>query len=112
MVLNFWATWCPPCIEELPLLDSFQRENAANGWQVVGIAADNAKAVKQFLAKTPLSFPSPLAGLAGVDLSRSLGNLGGGLPFTVVVNRKGDVALRHMGKLSAPQIAAFAALAA
>ena len=111
MVLNFWATWCPPCIEELPLLDRFNRENAANGWQVVGIAADNAPAVKRFLAKSPLSFPSPLAGLAGVDLSRSLGNLSGGLPFTVVVNRKVEVAVRHMGKLTAEQIAAFVSVA-
>ena len=110
IVLNFWATWCPPCVEELPLLDRFYRENASKGWQVVGIAADSARAVKQFLAKTPFAFPSPLAGLAGVDLSRSLGNLAGALPFTVVINRQGTVATRHMGKLSAEQISAFASL--
>lgn len=111
IVLNFWATWCPPCVEELPLLDRFYRENVSKGWQVVGIAADSAKAVKQFLAKTPFSFPAPLAGLAGVDLSRSLGNLAGALPFTVVINRQGAVATRHMGKLSAEQISAFLSLA-
>ena len=110
LVLNFWATWCPPCVEELPLLDSFYRENAAKGWQMLGLAADSSKAVQQFLAKTSLGFPTPLAGLAGVELSRSLGNLSGGLPFTVVFNRQGDVALRHMGKLSQQQIAGFAAL--
>ena len=77
---------------------------------MLGLAADSSKAVQQFLTKTPLSFPTPLAGLAGVELSRSLGNLSGGLPFTVVFNRQGDVALRHMGKLSQQQIAGFAAL--
>jgi thiol-disulfide isomerase/thioredoxin len=104
IVLNFWATWCPPCIEELPLLDAFQRSNASKGWQVLGIAVDNAKAVQQFLRQTPLSFPTPLAGSGGVDLSKSLGNLSGGLPFTVVVNATGDVAWRHMGKLTEAQI--------
>jgi thiol-disulfide isomerase/thioredoxin len=104
IVLNFWATWCPPCIEELPLLDAFQRSNAAKRWQILGIAVDNAKAVQKFLTQTPLSFPTPLAGFAGVDLSKSLGNLNGGLPFTVVVNAAGDVAWRHMGKLTESQI--------
>ncbi len=111
VVLNFWATWCPPCVEELPLLDAFQRSNASKRWQVLGIAVDNAKAVQRFLAQTPLSFPTPLAGPAGVDLSKSLGNLNGGLPFTVVVNSVGTIAWRHMGKLSEAQIGNIAKLA-
>lgn len=110
IVLNFWATWCPPCVEELPLLDSFYRENKPKGWQVIGLAVDNSIAVRKFLTQKPFSFPSPLAGLGGVDLSRSLGNLSGGLPFTVVINAEGSVALRHMGKLSAEEIAGFTRL--
>jgi thiol-disulfide isomerase/thioredoxin len=110
VVVNFWATWCPPCVEELPLLEGFYQQNAAKNWQVVGIAVDNAKAVQQFLGKMALSFPTPLAGLAGVELSRSLGNLSGGLPFTVVLNATGVVALRHMGRLNSPQINDFLAL--
>jgi thiol-disulfide isomerase/thioredoxin len=110
LVLNFWATWCPPCIEELPLLERFYKLNAAKNWQVVGLAVDNAKAVNQFLGKMPLSFPTPLAGLAGTDVSRSLGNVSGGLPFTVVVNAAGNVAKRHMGKLTAAQIDEFLTL--
>lgn len=110
LVLNFWATWCPPCIEELPLLEAFYKLNAAKNWQVVGIAVDNAKAVIKFLGAMPLSFPTPLAGLAGTELSRSLGNLNGGLPFTVVFDAAGKVALRHMGKLSAAQVDGFAAI--
>ena len=107
LVVNFWATWCPPCVEEMPLLDAFYRQHAAKGWQMVGLAADHAKAVTKFLAQTPVQFPTPLAGLAGIELSRTLGNLSGGLPFTVVINSQGQIALRHMGKLSAEQIANF-----
>jgi thiol-disulfide isomerase/thioredoxin len=110
LVVNFWATWCPPCIEELPLLERFYQQNVAKDWQVVGLAVDNAKAVRQFLAKMPLSFPVPLAGLAGTELSRSLGNLSGGLPFTVVLNASGQVALRHMGKLRAQQVDEFVSI--
>jgi thiol-disulfide isomerase/thioredoxin len=107
LVLNFWATWCPPCVDELPLLERFYLKNNAKSWQMIAIAVDNAKAVKQFLTKMPLSFPTPLAGLGGIELSRSLGNLSGGLPFTVVINGVGGVALQHMGKLSAEQIDDF-----
>lgn len=106
-LLNFWATWCPPCVEELPLIDGFYKLNAAKNWQVVGIAVDNAKAVKHFLGKMPLSFPTPLAGIAGIELSRSLGNVSGSLPFTVVIDSKGSIAVRHMGKLSAAQLDGF-----
>lgn len=111
LVVNFWATWCPPCVEELPLLDTFYQQNRANGWQMVGLAADNVAAANKFLAKSPLQFPTPLAGLAGIELSRTLGNLTGGLPFTVVINSNGAIALRHMGKLNAEQIASFTKIA-
>jgi thiol-disulfide isomerase/thioredoxin len=107
LVVNFWATWCPPCVEEMPLLDAFFRQNVSKGWQMVGLAADNAQAVTKFLGKMPVQFPTPLAGLAGIELSRTLGNLTGALPFTVVINSQGKIALRHMGKLSAEQIADF-----
>jgi thiol-disulfide isomerase/thioredoxin len=109
-VLNFWATWCPPCVEELPLLERFYQQNVSKGWQVLGLAVDNKNAVNKFLSKMPLSFPVLLAGLAGTELSRSLGNLSGGLPFTVVFNSTGQVALRQMGKLSAEQVDGFASI--
>ncbi len=110
LVVNFWATWCPPCVDELPLLERFYQKNYAKSWQMVAIAVDNAKAVGQFLSKMPLSFPTPLAGLGGAELSRSLGNLTGGLPFTVVIDGAGAIVLRHMGKLSASQIDNFLTL--
>jgi thiol-disulfide isomerase/thioredoxin len=100
LLLNFWATWCPPCVEELPLLDAFYKENSANGWQILGLAIDKPTAVRAFLGKTPVSFPTALAGLQGTELGKSLGNVGGGLPFTIVFGPDGSVRHRKMGKLT------------
>ena len=97
LLLNFWATWCPPCVSELPLLDRFQREQAAAGWQVAGLAVDNFAPVVEFLGKHPVGFAIGLAGNGGIELARQLGNSGGGLPFTVVFDRQGRIAERKLG---------------
>ena len=110
LVLNFWATWCPPCVAELPLLSSFSRENAANGWQVLGIAVDQAAAVRAFLTRVPVDFPVALAPQGGVALSRSLGNLAGGLPFTVVFGADGQVRHRKMGQVTPQDLQGWLAL--
>ncbi len=107
LLLNFWATWCPPCIEELPLLDRFFKENSANGWQVLGLAIDQPGAVRNFLRKMPLAFPIGLAGMAGAELGKSLGNLSGGLPFTVVLGSDGLVRHRRIGKVSPGDLLAW-----
>lgn len=111
LLLNFWATWCPPCVEELPLLDRFYRERAANGWQVVGLAIDQPSSVRNFLGRTPVSFPIGLAGLEGTELGKSLGNLSGGLPFTVVFSPEGTVRQRRMGRITEADLAQWAAAA-
>ena len=98
-LLNFWATWCAPCISELPLIDRFQREHGASGWQVVGLAVDRAEPVAEFLAKRPVGFAIGLAGLEGVELSERMGNSGGALPFSVVFDRKGKVIQRKLGMI-------------
>ena len=100
LLLNFWATWCPPCIEELPLLNAFYQKNKANGWQVVGVAVDRAAPVRDFLARQALEFPVVLAGMEGIALSKSMGNTGGGLPFTLVLSTQGAVLDRKVGKVS------------
>jgi thiol-disulfide isomerase/thioredoxin len=102
LLLNFWATWCPPCVEEMPMIDSFFREHGRNGWQVVGLAIDQPSAVRKFLQRTPVTYPTGLAGLQGTELVKNLGNTGGGLPFTLVLNGSGSVAARKMGKLEPP----------
>jgi thiol-disulfide isomerase/thioredoxin len=104
MLVNFWATWCPPCVEELPMIDAFFRDHADNGWQVVGLAIDRPDAVRKFLARTPVSFPIGVTGLAGTELVKKLGNTSGGLPFTMVLAADGTVAARKMGKLEAADL--------
>ncbi|CAN7584418.1 TlpA disulfide reductase family protein [Acidovorax sp. Leaf78] len=110
LLLNFWATWCPPCVEELPMLNAFYREQAANGWQVLGLAIDQPSAVRKFLARIPLEFPVGLAGLGGTELGRSLGNLTGGLPFTVVLGSNGRVLHRKMGQVTPQDLQLWSAL--
>jgi thiol-disulfide isomerase/thioredoxin len=110
LLVNFWATWCPPCVEELPLLNAFQAQHAARGWQVLGLAVDQVAPVRSFLQKLPLSFPVGMAGLAGTELSRSLGNVSGGLPYTVVFDRAGVLVHQKIGKVSEADLAQWAQL--
>jgi thiol-disulfide isomerase/thioredoxin len=100
LLLNFWATWCPPCVEELPMIEAFWRENAPKGLQVIGLAIDQPSAVRRFLARQPLGFPVALAGLGGTDLSRSLGNASGSLPFSVFLTADSRILDRKLGQLS------------
>jgi thiol-disulfide isomerase/thioredoxin len=108
LVLNFWATWCAPCVREMPALDRFFADFKARGWQVLGIAADQAAPVREFLARTPVAYPVALAGFAGIELSRRLGNEAGGLPFTVAFDGRERIMQRHMGESSYELLATWA----
>ena len=110
LLLNFWATWCPPCVEEMPMINRFFQENAGNGWQVLGLAVDQPSSVRTFLQKTPVAYPVAMAGLGGTDLGRALGNLAGGLPFTVVLGSTGSVLHRKMGQVSPADLRALTGL--
>lgn len=110
-LLNFWATWCAPCISELPLIDRFQREHQAAGWQVVGLAVDRIGPVTEFLAKRPVGFAIGLAGFEGVELSQRMGNRGGALPFSVVFDRRGGVIERKLGIIKPEDLQRWAAAA-
>lgn len=112
LLVNFWATWCPPCVEELPLLEAFYRKNRSKSWQVLGIAVDRQDAVERFLAQMPLTFPMVMAGPSGIALTQSLGNQQGGLPFSVLFGADRRVLRHRIGKLSESDLANWAKLAA
>jgi thiol-disulfide isomerase/thioredoxin len=97
LLLNFWATWCAPCVKELPELAQFQREFKGKGWQVAGLAVDSPSAVREFLKRLPLDFALGLAGLTGTELTRTLGNTQGGLPFSVAFDASGELIWRKLG---------------
>ncbi|NBS72899.1 MAG: TlpA family protein disulfide reductase [Betaproteobacteria bacterium] len=104
LVINFWATWCAPCVEEMPLINAFYQQKKSKSWQVVGLAIDQPSSVKNFLSQYPVEYLVGLAGLEGTELAKNLGNLAGGLPFTVVLNANGSILAKKLGKLNTNDI--------
>ena len=100
LLVNFWATWCPPCVKEMPELDRFFRTHRNQGWQVLGVAIERPDAVRDFLVRVPVSFPIAIAGFAGTELGKTLGNTTGALPFTVALNAAGEITHRKLGETS------------
>ena len=99
LVVNFWATWCPPCVEEMPLLDRLSQEVPEA--KFVGIGIDTAKNIAEFAAKIPVAFPLYVAGHGGIAMVRDLGNAAGGLPFTVLIDTKGQIFKLILGQVEA-----------
>ncbi len=104
LVVNFWATWCPPCREEIPALVRTRDKMLSSGVEFIGIAIDQAAKVADFVRLVPISYPILITDAAALALVRTLGNPGGGLPFTIVLDKKGEVAHRNLGVVTQQQI--------
>ena len=104
LLCNFWATWCGPCREELPLLDAAQQQHARDGLQVVGIAVDNAANIREYVKLVKVGFPLLVGDARAIALMRRLGNRSGGLPFTAVLDRAGRLRHRKLGAYSAAEL--------
>ena len=106
LILNFWATWCTPCVEEMPELETLSREHAPHGVQVLGIGIDSPSNIATFRQKVKVTYPLFSAGISGTDLARDFGNTAGGLPFTVLVGADGQVKKTYLGRLKFEQLKA------
>lgn len=104
LVVNFWATWCPPCVDEMPDLQKVRDHYREQGIEIVGIGIDNAGKIASFRDRHRISLPLLVAGADGSDLSRALGNGSGALPFTVVIAADGTVVQRHLGRVQPEQL--------
>jgi peroxiredoxin len=104
LVVNFWATWCPPCVEEMPDLQKARDEFRGRGVEVIGIGIDSAPKIAAFRERYRLTLPLLVAGSGGSDLYRALGNSGGVLPYTVLVDAEGRIRARHVGQVKPDQL--------
>src|SRR5690606_21301004 len=111
LLINFWATWCTPCIAEMPVLDAFRQAQPANGLEVVGIALDDPAEVRAFLERTVrVGYPILLGGQPSAgDLSVQLGNRRSVLPFSVLVDAEHRIVATKFGDFDANELADWVA---
>lgn len=104
LVVNFWATWCAPCVEEMPELSAIQNETSILGVQVIGLAVDSPSKVQAFNRKLQVDYPLLVVGASGIQLAKDFGNDSGALPFTLVINREGAIVDQTLGRFKKEQL--------
>lgn len=104
LLVNFWATWCAPCVQEMPELSELQKDLSKNNIQLIGLGIDSPSNISEFAQKYQISYPLFAAGMEGTELSRQLGNQAGGLPFTVLISPDGSLLKSYLGRLNIQQL--------
>jgi thiol-disulfide isomerase/thioredoxin len=106
LLVNFWASWCAPCVQEMPELSELAAKDGGKHFNVIGIGIDSPANLNEFVKKTKVSYPLYVGGMSGTDLSRELGNTHGGLPFTVLIGPDGQVRKTYLGRLKFEELRA------
>ncbi len=109
LVVNFWATWCEPCREEIPVFIKMQDEHGAKGLQFVGISIDQADKTAEFSRIFKINYPSLIGTFDTVEVSRQAGNTRRVLPYTVILDRNGKIVATELGGLTAVKLEAIIA---
>lgn len=99
LLVNFWATWCAPCVQEIPELSELQLLAQQKNIQIIGLGIDSAANIQEFSRQHKISYPLYIADTSGVALSRKFGNQAGGLPFTVLISADGNIQKSYLGRL-------------
>ena len=100
IVLNFWATWCPPCREEMPELSAMQEQYNNKNLIIIGLSTDDLDTTKTFIKKAPVRYPILAGDMQAMKLAETLGNNRGILPYTVIVDQKGAIVKRFFGRIN------------
>jgi thiol-disulfide isomerase/thioredoxin len=106
LLVNFWASWCGPCVQEMPELSELAAREGGKRFNVIGIGIDSPTNLAQFASKIKISYPLYVGGMGGTDLARELGNANGGLPYTVLIGADGQVRKTYLGRLKFDQLRA------
>lgn len=106
LLVNFWASWCAPCVQEMPELSELAAKDGGKSFNVIGIGIDSPTNLAQFAQKTKVSYPLYVGGMSATDLARGLGNANGGLPYTVLIGADGQVRKTYLGRLKFEQLRA------